>query len=35
MLDVHILFDAPHGHPGCSLHPRASQDLADALYLHK
>jgi hypothetical protein len=25
----------PHGHPGCQLHPGASQDLADALYMHK
>jgi hypothetical protein len=29
-----LLFDAPHGHPGCRLHPGASQDLAAALYRH-
>jgi hypothetical protein len=32
---VCLLFDAPHGHPSCRLHPEASQDLAAALYLHK
>jgi hypothetical protein len=31
LLDVHLLFDAPLGHPGCRLHPRAGQDLVAAL----
>jgi hypothetical protein len=31
ILDVHLLFDALHGHPGCWLHPGASQDLAATL----
>jgi hypothetical protein len=35
LLDVHLLYDAPHGHPGFRLHVGASQDLAVALYLHK
>jgi hypothetical protein len=35
MFDTRLLFDALHGHPGCQLHPRASQDLAATLYLHK
>jgi hypothetical protein len=25
----------PHGHRSCQLHPKGSQDLAAALYLHK
>jgi hypothetical protein len=33
--DACLLFDAPHGHPGCQLYPRASQDLATVLYQHK
>jgi hypothetical protein len=35
ILDVHLLFDAPHGHPGSQLHHGASQDLIATLYLHK
>jgi hypothetical protein len=35
MFDACLLFDALYGHPGCWLHPEASQDLAVALYLHK
>jgi hypothetical protein len=31
ILDVCLIFDAPHGHPGCQLHPGASQDLVAAL----
>jgi hypothetical protein len=35
MIDVHLLFHAPLGLPGCQLHPGASQDLVATLYLHK
>jgi hypothetical protein len=28
MLNARLIFDAPYGHPGCRLHPRARQDLA-------
>jgi hypothetical protein len=35
LLDTRLLYDAPHGHPICRLHPGASQDLTAALYLHK
>jgi hypothetical protein len=34
MLDVRLLFDAPHGHPGCQLHSGARRDLTAILYLH-
>jgi hypothetical protein len=33
--DVRLLFDAPHRHPDCRLHPVDSQDLTAVLYLHK
>jgi hypothetical protein len=35
LLDTRLLFDAPHRHPGCRLHPGASQDLVAVLYRHK
>jgi hypothetical protein len=31
LLDVRLLFNAPHGHPDCRMHLRASQDLAATL----
>jgi hypothetical protein len=35
MFDTCLLFDAPHGQLRCRVHPRASQNLAVTLYLHK
>jgi hypothetical protein len=32
ILDVRLLFDAPHENPGCRLHPGSSQDLTVALW---